>query len=536
MVKHAFIDIILVSALLIFSWWLMVKSFGYDTGASQFRVARHEVGDFGLHISLIRSFARGENVPAQSPFFPGKPLVYHYAIDWLVGQMVGQGIRIDYALNGVSAVALTVLLYSLYRLTGLLSHGSRIAGLLSIAFFLLPSNFSFVEILRQAPKNFSFFTYFWRYPDYLHQGPFDGSVITIYSTLAPYLNQRHLVAGMAIAVLVIWMAVRWLQKNKRTSNIRWIFVGIVIGFATRVHLVIALATGISVIILLFGKRTRALLLFAGAAVLASAPHLIELFSMRSAVGVPQFWNPGYLAPRPFFMDSWGWFWVYNLGALVLLLPFSYRLTDGIGRRLILGAAIIFVLANILQISYRIEHNHSLINYVTILSLPFIANLLVRWWQLRRPLWKIIGTSAFVILIASGLFNLMVVKNDYQIMIDDVGRSNFSRWVQTQTDPSSIFISKHALYDSIAIAGRKNYLGLEYYVSVMGYDYWGRRKQINTWLADLNKEVILDMKSQHIDYIAIPIDRKDFPYAVDEEKIKILLKTIYADDSTHVYAL
>ena len=536
MVKHAFIDIILVSALLIFSWWLMAKSFGYDTGASQFRVARHEVGDFGLHISLIRSFAWGKNVPAQSPFFPGKPLVYHYAIDWLVGQMVGQGIRIDYALNGVSAVALTVLLYGLYRLTGLVSHGSRIAGLLSIAFFLLPSNFSFVEILRLAPKDFSFFTGFWRYPDYLHQGPFDGSVITIYATLAPYLNQRHLVVGMAIAVLVIWMTVRWLQENKRTSNMRWIFVGIVIGFATRVHLVIAVATGISVIILLFGKRTRALLLFAGAAVLASAPHLIGIFSMRSAVGVPQLWNPGYLAPRPFYMDSWGWFWIYNLGLLVVLMPLSWVVTNAIGRRLMIGAGILFILANTLQISYRIEHNHSLINYATVLWLPFIANLLVAWWRMRGVLWKIIGTSAFVILIASGLFNLMVVKNDYQTMIDDVGRSNFSRWVEIETDPSSIFISKHALYDPIAIAGRKNYLGLEYYVSVMGYDYWGRRKQIDTWLGNVHRSTIGEMKKQNIHYIAIPIDRKDFPYTVDEEKIKSILPVVYSDETITVYEL
>ncbi|MBI4066276.1 hypothetical protein HY411_01025, partial [Candidatus Gottesmanbacteria bacterium] len=118
MAKRLVGDSILVVILLLFSWWLMAKSFGYDTNASQFRVARHEVGDFGLHLSLVRSFAWGQNAPAQSPFFPGKPLVYHYAVDWLVGQLVRSGVRIDYALNGVSAIALTILLYGLYRLGG----------------------------------------------------------------------------------------------------------------------------------------------------------------------------------------------------------------------------------------------------------------------------------------------------------------------------------------------------------------------------------------------------------------------------------
>ena len=139
MAKRLAGNVILIIFLLFFSWWLMEKSFGYDPASSQFRIARHEVGDFGLHISLIRSFAWGNNWLPESPFFPGKPLVYHYTIDWLAGKLLRSGIPIDYALNGISAIALTILLYGLYRLTSLLPRGSHVAGLLSIVFFLLPS-------------------------------------------------------------------------------------------------------------------------------------------------------------------------------------------------------------------------------------------------------------------------------------------------------------------------------------------------------------------------------------------------------------
>ena len=259
MVKRFAGDVILGCFLLIFSWWLMTKSFGYDARSSQFRIARHEVGDFGLHLSLIRSFAWGDNAPPESPFFSGKPLVYHYAVDWLAGQLLRSGIRIDYALNGVSAIALTILLYGLYRLTMLLFDGSRVAGLLSIVFFLLPGNLSFIEFFKQAPKDLSFFSSLWRFPDYLHKGPFDGSLITIYSTLAPYLNQRHLIAGMAIAVWIILIVMSWLKENKQVSNIQWILVGLVIGAATRVHIVVAATTGILVVGLLLGKRNSNLL-------------------------------------------------------------------------------------------------------------------------------------------------------------------------------------------------------------------------------------------------------------------------------------
>jgi len=526
MVKRVFVEIILILMLLGFSWWLMTKSLSYDSGNTQFRIARHEVGDFGLHLSFIRSFAWGNNAPPESPLFPGKPLVYHYAVDWVAGQLNRLGIRIDYALNGVSAVALTILLYGLYRL----------GGILSIVLFLLPGNLSFIEFFKQAPRDLSFFSYLWRFPDYLHQGPFDGSMITIYSTLSPYLNQRHLIAGTAIGITVIWIIVGWLKRGKRIPDSRWALMGLVIGFATRVHVVVAGATGIVVVALLFGKRNRALLLIAGAALLAAAPHLMQIISVRPGVGMSQLWNPGYLAPRPLSLASWISFWVYNLGVLIFLIPPAYRLTNALGRRLMLGAGTLFLIANTVELSYRIEHNHSLINYATVIILPFVASVLVSWWKKRGLGWKFFASSVFFFVIASGIFNLMVVKNDYQLMVNDAPRNRFIQWIQTQTDPSSIFIAQPALYDVVTLAGRKNYLGHEYYVSVMGYDYWGRRKQIDTWLGNLNQNNIVEMKNKNIDYIAIPKERKDFPYTLDEEKVKSILPVVYLDETVTLYEL
>lgn len=514
----------------------MTKSFGYDTGASQFRIARHEVGDFGLHLSLIRSFVWGDNRLPESPFFSGKPLVYHYWVDWLSGQLIRLGMRVDYALNSVSAVALTILLYGLYRLTMLLFDGSRVAGLLSVVFFLLPSNLSFIDIFKHAPKDFSLFSYLWRFPDYIHQGPFDGSIITIYTTLSPYLNQRHLIAGMAVGVTTIWAVVGWLKREKPIPNTAWIIVGLILGAATRVHAVLAGATGIVLIVLLLGKRTRALLFFIGAAILTAAPHLVDTISMRSSTGVSQTWNPGYLAPRPLSMASWLSFWVYNLGILVFLIPPAYRLTNDLGRRLMVGAGALFVIANTVQISYRIEHSHSLINYATVITLPFIAYFLVILWHKRGVGWKLLTASTLFLVTASGVINLMVVKNDYQLMVDDAPKNRFIQWIQTQTDPSSIFIAQPALYDAVTLAGRKNYLGHEYYVSIMGYDYWGRRKQIDAWSNNLDEHVVTDMKKQHISYLAIPKAGKDFPYAIDGKKAEALLRVVYQDDFMTVYAL
>lgn len=202
----------------------------------------------------------------------------------------------------------------------------------------------------------------------------------------------------------------------------------------------------------------------------------------------------------------------------------------------IGAGALFIAANLVQLSYRMEHNHSLINYATVITIPFVAVLLVRWWTKRSFGWKLLAAAAFSLATISGLFNLMVVKNDYQTMIDDAPRNSFMQWVRTQTDPLSVFISTHALYDPVILAGRKNYLGQEYYVTIMGYDYWGRRKQIDRWLRNINQEILKEMKVHNIDYLVIPKDRTEFPYDVDEKGVNTLLPIVYQDASVYVYAL
>mgnify|MGYP001611185792 CR=1 FL=1 len=92
-------DILLLISFFIFSFWLFDKSFGYYSKEYQFRIARHQVGDFGLHLSLIRSFSLGDNFPPQSPFFPGESLPYHYYFDLFTGLLEKLGLRIDIAFN-----------------------------------------------------------------------------------------------------------------------------------------------------------------------------------------------------------------------------------------------------------------------------------------------------------------------------------------------------------------------------------------------------------------------------------------------------
>src|SRR3990167_8254682 len=112
--KHK-LDLFLLLMFGLFSWWLFDKSFGYDSVTNAFIIARHQVGDFGLHLSLIRSFSWGNNFPPESPFYPGELLRYHFVTDMVAGVNERFGMRIDYAYNGLSSILFTFLLYLIYK-------------------------------------------------------------------------------------------------------------------------------------------------------------------------------------------------------------------------------------------------------------------------------------------------------------------------------------------------------------------------------------------------------------------------------------
>ena len=136
--REKIVRIVLIFVSLFFSIWFFGKSFGYDSDSGNMWVAKNQVGDFGLHISLIRSFSLGNNFPPQSPFFPGNFLSYHYLFDLIVGLIVRLGMRIDLSLNGASVIAMTTLLYFIFQISQIVFGRNHRIGYLSVIFFLAP--------------------------------------------------------------------------------------------------------------------------------------------------------------------------------------------------------------------------------------------------------------------------------------------------------------------------------------------------------------------------------------------------------------
>ena len=139
--------------------------------------------------------------------------------------------------------------------------------------------------------------------------------------------------------------------------------------------------------------------------------------------------------------------------------------------------------------------------------------------------------------ASGTIDLMAVKNDYQFHLNDAPSDKFMQWIRTNTKKSDIFLAKQELFDPITLSGRYNYLGHDYYLSVMGYNITQRKLFTKTFFEAHSLETVSKMRKEKIKYLAIPNKPvSDFSYKIDMMFLKGHLFKSYEDNDVIVFKL
>ena len=197
---------IFIVLLFLFSWFIFQKSFSYDPIKSEFLISSNVYADFGIHIPYIRSFSLGNNFPADIPVYGNSNLFYHFMTDFYAGVLEHFGLRIDYAINSISAFAFTSLLLIIYSISVLL-FANKYVGLLSIILFMNSGGFTLLEFLKQQSSFRSIISSFWHNTIYFSSGPLGGNTIAIYWSLNTFLNQRHLVFGLIFLLIILYLLI-----------------------------------------------------------------------------------------------------------------------------------------------------------------------------------------------------------------------------------------------------------------------------------------------------------------------------------------
>ena len=168
--------------------------------------------DLSPHTAMVSSFGKGFNFPTQYMHFSGDGIKYHFLFYFLAGTLEYLGLPIDYALNLPSIISMVCALILLGLLAVLISS-RRASFLVAPVLVFLRSSlnvfFHFKELVgfgntpSQAIKAILGNTSWYAVTDYDDWGIWAINV---------YPNQRHLMLGVAVMLIVIILFVPFIRR------------------------------------------------------------------------------------------------------------------------------------------------------------------------------------------------------------------------------------------------------------------------------------------------------------------------------------
>lgn len=561
-------------------------------------VSANTWGDTALHIGLARSFSMADNFPTTLPIYAGEPIRYHFGFDFLAGGLERLGLPLAWAFTLPGAFAFAGVLVLLGEL-GRHVLGSTAAGVGAALLFVGNSSLAFLRYLERHPTPAAALdpATWWNHQGYLAIGPYQADEpIAIFWTLNPWLNQTHLTVTVALVLFVVAALLVRPGGTTHVTPVQAAALGLLAGASFWLNGVVFLAASVLVVVLLVldrgdaPRRTvpTAVLVTATAAVFVVGALLqsdllrvaalgllgvglvllgnrrvgLPYFAAAGVAAVPQvLWlsgggglrfHTGYLVQDFRVTDPASWadlagYWWLNVGLvgpLVLLAAFVVPRE----RRALLGATTaVFLVGNLVTVGLDVGgHNHKVFNLWEVLVNLYAAYALV--WLVRR-LWTrgrvpgraaagVLTVVAAVLLGASGLLDLMTIKNDprYGVFGD---RQPAVSWIEASTARDAVFLTAPGeVYTVPTLAGRAVYLGgFPSWVEGYGYPVTDRQQVVEqVYEARSPGEACRLLTSAGIDYLQLGFDEtKDgrFP-GRDPDLFARDFVTAYSDPRTVYY--
>jgi hypothetical protein len=521
-------DVALGAGTLVFSSWIMMKTFHGSAGGQLF-VGSNTIFDSAYLVGLVRSMSWGGNIPFSSPYFAGAPLFYHFFFVFLVALLEHFGIPIVWAVNIPSILSFTSLLILIYYLPQLTGKQKPIVGWIAVLFTVTNSSLAFWQLVWEKGLSLGFILGLWRMPTYPFAGPFDGSVISIFVTLNNYVNQRHLAFAVAAGLFLYMVAVNCISSNKITVK-KSAVLGATVGLLFLWNMAIfILAAGLIGFLFVIHKNWKLLVAFlAGTAVLfviSMAPFAPFLY--RAAVFVnTSFISNSYGTNRSLPAWNIGAYLWQNLGILPIIAGLGYLVIPRKIRVPFLPFVVLFALLCAFATVGKRGFDQKAFSFL-IPGINALAAGAVYWlWMRRRSLAKAGAIIVIAVLTVSGFVDLMPIKNEFAYPLIDSQTAPVIAWIRATTAKNAIFVSYSDMIDPVVIGGRTNYFG--FYGNIGWYDRSPVVRQVyrgDTKTAEAN----------NISYILIPKWKKtDFPYVVDERTLRDVYPIVYEDNRVVIF--
>ena len=534
--------------LFVFLTWIMFYVFYIRGGVlySGFTV----YGDYAPHTAMMRSFSKGNNFPTEYPHFGGQDVKYHFMFQFLVGNLEFLGIRLDFAYNIVSVLALLGFLMLLYSIAKRLT-GSLAAGVLTLVLFFFRSSLSFFHFIAEHIQAGDLWTTlrdnttFIGYTTNENWGLWNFNV---------YLNQRHLAFGLLIVALVLWIFMDWMDVGcaDEATGIKWLRNRF---FTKRAWKCIcpenALMAGLFLGLTSFWNGAAViggLLILMGFAVFSDGKldYLIlavtsvifavlqtKIFIWGEAVSPSFYW--GFLAEDK---TLWGVLWyllqmsgIFFIGAVVLVILLKRRQQKAALVSFLFPAAFAFCAS--LTPDIAVNHKYIMISYAftAILWAWVIVQLFQRKWIAR-----IVAVVLTVCLTITGVYDFVViVRNNgpgHRVTVNM--NSDLTDWLEQHLTHDDLILTPEYSINEVTMAGVMMYMGWPYYAWSAGYDTYYRAAQAKIIYSSTDTEEIKKLvKQEKITYVLFEEGMEYEQEVCREDTIASAFKLVYETEDGRI---
>jgi hypothetical protein len=503
-------------------------------------------GDLPFHLSVITSFAFGNNLPPEDPTYAGVRFTYPFLTDFISAIFVRCGASLRESMfleNFVVALAFVGLLHR----WALVMLRDRLAAFLTPVVALLNGGLGWTLLWQaeiQHRGNFS---------DLLKSLPASFTVIpettwrwgNAFSALL--VPQRGFLLGLPLAVIVFtqwWLsgepteaatpAKLKTKKNKSSKREeskgvlsealalsstyrlssplrRMIAAGIVAGLLPLVHahsFVVVMVVGFCIALL----QRRWI------------PWIVFL-AVASLVAVPQMWwstHHSAVDAGKFFEWQYGWdrgkenavtFWLWNSGVFIPLtiVALLWRSKHGplVPRKLavfLLPFTLCFIVPNVLKMAPWIWDNIKVLYYWWVGSAPLVGLLLAHLWRKNR-LTKLIASVLIVCVTGAGALDVagIILRSDrYQVF--DASGIAFADSIKQGTAPRALVMHAPVHNDPVFLTGRRSLMGYPGHIWTHGLEFAPRESEIRRAYAG-TAEAPAILGKYGVDYVVVsPLER------------------------------
>lgn len=476
-----FIWVVAVSTVA-FAWMHLVGTLATGPDGALYAV-EHVWADTPFHASIVTGFADRPMNPLEYPMALGVPLRYPFLADFMTASLVAAGGSISIAFVIVNVILCVAVLAGIAALTERLTGSTRAAVAAPAIFFLL-GNLGFLALPTDIASAGGIRNWLsdlpWSYSGDALGGPGRdrlGFGMYMGNPTFMFLNPRRsgtmgLAVGLALLLLID-------QLRRRPRVTVAVFFGLMLAAMTRVHI-------------------HSAVLAALAAAVWGLPHLRRnprpwitggvVALVAVAVQIPMLLGgePGFAAVQPGWTGepqqaiaaidgigsaftallTWSWFWVLNLGALVI--AFAWAVRNSRFRTFLVPFAVIFAIGNLVRTQPFDWDNSAWFVWIQVAGAILAADLARRLWQKRRGL-----AAGFVALACfSGPLTILYGFQDpYHLWSsDDIAMASAVRDA-TPTNAVILTAGIEAHGHSVnALSGRQAVAGWVGWISTHGLDW------------------------------------------------------------------